>query len=40
MKRISLANIREALEQNQHAVEIDPAVAAPARRAIERMLAL
>ena len=40
MKRISLAKIREALEQNRHAVEIDPAVAAPARRAIERMLAL
>jgi quinolinate synthase len=40
MKRISLAKIREALEQNQHMVEIDPAVAAPARRAIERMLAL
>jgi quinolinate synthase len=40
MKRISLAKIREALEQNQHPVEINPAVAAPARRAIERMLAL
>jgi quinolinate synthase len=40
MKRISLANIREALEQNKHTVEIEPAVAALARRAIERMLAL
>jgi quinolinate synthase len=40
MKRISLAKIREALEQNQHIVTIDPAVAGPARRAIERMLAL
>jgi quinolinate synthase len=40
MKRISLAKIREALEQNRHIVEIDPAVVAPARRAIERMLAL
>jgi quinolinate synthase len=40
MKRISLAKIREALEQNKHIVEIDPPVAALARRAIERMLAL
>jgi quinolinate synthase len=40
MKRISLAKIREALEQNKHTVEVDPAVAALARRAIERMLAL
>jgi quinolinate synthase len=40
MKRINLSNIREALEQNRHPVEIDPAVAARARRAIERMLAL
>jgi quinolinate synthase len=40
MKRISLAKIREALEHNRHAVEIDPAVAVAARRAIERMLAL
>jgi len=40
MKRISLAKIRKALEQNRHPVEIDSAVAAPARRAIERMLAL
>jgi quinolinate synthase len=40
MKRISLAKIRDALERNQYVVEVDPAVAAPARRAIERMLAL
>jgi quinolinate synthase len=40
MKRISLANIRASLESLQHAVTIDPAVAAPARRAVERMLAL
>ncbi len=39
MKRITLANIREALELNRHEVTIDPAVAAPARRAVERMLA-
>ncbi|HUZ72926.1 MAG TPA: quinolinate synthase NadA [Stellaceae bacterium] len=40
MKRINLANIREALETLRHEVTIDPAVAAPARRAVERMLAL
>ena len=40
MKRITLANIRAALETNRHVVTIDPAVAAPARRAVERMLAL
>jgi quinolinate synthase len=40
MKRITLKNIRHALETGQHAVTIDPAVAAPARRAVERMLAL
>ncbi len=38
MKRITLANIREALETMRHEVTIDPAVAAPARRAVERML--
>ncbi|MBP0583252.1 quinolinate synthase NadA [Labrys sp. LIt4] len=40
MKRITLANIREALETGQHEVTIDPAVAVAARRAVERMLAL
>ena len=40
MKRITLANIRQALEQMRHEVTIDPAVAARARRAVERMLAL
>ena len=40
MKRITLKNIRHALETGQHAVTIDAAVAAPARRAVERMLAL
>jgi quinolinate synthase len=40
MKRITLRNIRQALEQNRHIVTIDPAVAEPARRAVERMLAI
>ncbi len=40
MKRITLANIRTALEENCHEVTIDAAVAAPARRAVERMLAV
>lgn len=40
MKRITLANIRQALEQMRHQVTIDPAVAFRARRAVERMLAL
>ena len=38
MKRITLANIRASLETMTHAVEIDPDVAARARRAVERML--
>jgi quinolinate synthase len=40
MKRISLANIREALENNRHEVSVDPAIAGLARRAVERMLAI
>ncbi|HSU04419.1 MAG TPA: quinolinate synthase NadA, partial [Acetobacteraceae bacterium] len=40
MKRITLANIRTALEDMRHEVTIDPAVAARARQAVERMLAL
>lgn len=40
MKRITLGNIRQALEENRHEVTIDPAVAADARRAVERMLAI
>ena len=40
MKRITLSNIRHALETMTHAVEIDPAVAGPARQAVDRMLAL
>jgi quinolinate synthase len=38
MKRITLGNIREALEQNRHVVTIDPVLAAAARRAVEKML--
>jgi quinolinate synthase len=40
MKRITLANIRAALEGNRHVVTIDPAVADRARLAVERMLAI
>ena len=40
MKRITLKNIRQSLEENRHEVTIDPAIAEPARRAVERMLAL
>jgi quinolinate synthase len=40
MKRITLAKIRRALETMQHEVTIDPALAASARRAVERMVAL
>lgn len=40
MKRITLANIRDALENNRHEVTVDPAIAGPARRAVERMLAV
>ena len=40
MKRITLPKIRHALETMQHEVTIDPAVAGPARRAVERMLAI
>jgi quinolinate synthase len=40
MKRITLANIRSALEEMRHAVTIDPAVAVRARQAVERMLAV
>jgi len=38
MKRITVANIRSALEEMRHEVLIDPSVAARARRAVERML--
>ncbi|MER8753127.1 quinolinate synthase NadA [Mesorhizobium sp. M0152] len=40
MKRITLANIRTALEQNQHVVTIEPGIAGRARLAVERMLAV
>lgn len=40
MKRITLAKIRHALETMEGEVTIDPAIAAPARWAVERMLAL
>jgi len=40
MKRITLANIQEALETLEPRVEIDPAVAQKARFAVERMLAI
>jgi quinolinate synthase len=40
MKRITLKNIRHALETGRNEVTIDPAIAAPARCAVERMLAL
>ncbi|MCJ9671830.1 MULTISPECIES: quinolinate synthase NadA [unclassified Neorhizobium] len=40
MKRITLANIRKALEENQHEVTVDPSIAVAARRAVERMLAI
>src|ERR1700761_2577159 len=38
MKRITLPKIRRALETMQEAVTIDPALAARARRSVERML--
>ncbi|CAN7697909.1 quinolinate synthase NadA [Mesorhizobium sp. LjRoot246] len=40
MKRITLANIRAALEQNRHIVTIAPEIAGRARLAVERMLAV
>ena len=40
MKRITLGNIRQALEENRHVVTIDPVLAARARQAVERMLAI
>jgi quinolinate synthase len=40
MKRITLPGIHEALLHLRHRVEVDPAVAARARRAVEGMLAI
>ncbi len=40
MKRITLQNIYESLESLEPRVEIDPAIAEQARRAVERMIAI
>jgi quinolinate synthase len=40
MKRITLPKIRRSLETMQEPVTIDPVLAAPARRSVERMLAV
>ena len=40
MKRITLGNIRRALETMTHEVTVAPDIAAKARRAVERMLAI
>lgn len=40
MKRITLGNIRRALETMRHEVTIDPSIAARGRLAVERMLAV
>ena len=40
MKRITLGNIRTALQEMRHEVTVDPAIADDARRAVERMLAV
>ncbi|GAN79245.1 quinolinate synthase NadA [Acidocella aminolytica] len=40
MKRITLSNIRKALEEMQTSVEIPAELFAPARRSVERMLAV
>jgi quinolinate synthase len=40
MKRITLSNIRRALETMTHEITIDPMVAVAARRGVERMLAV
>ena len=40
MKRITLPKIHRALERMEHPVEVEPQVAARARRAVERMLAV
>jgi quinolinate synthase len=39
MKRITLKNIRQALETMSHEVTVDPAIADRARQSVERMLA-
>ncbi|MCK9308002.1 MAG: quinolinate synthase NadA [Methanoculleus sp.] len=40
MKKISLADLRRALEREEHEVVLPPEVMDPARRAIERMIAV
>jgi quinolinate synthase len=40
MKKITLANIAESLEKMQYPVEVDPEIAARARRSVERMLSI
>ncbi len=40
MKTITLDNIRTSLETMQYPVEVDPAIAVKARRAVDRMLAI
>jgi quinolinate synthase len=40
MKRITLPKILKALQYNQYPVEVDPAIAGPARQAVEAMLAI
>ncbi|MEI6559649.1 MAG: quinolinate synthase NadA, partial [Rhodospirillaceae bacterium] len=40
MKRITLTKIRDSLRTLSPVVEIDPAIAGPARRAVERMIAV
>ena len=40
MRRITLGNIRRALESGREEVVVDPSIAEPARRAVERMLAV
>jgi len=40
MKRITLPKILRSLQTLEHRVEVDPLIAEPARRAVERMLAL
>ena len=40
MKRITLESVLDALVHMRHEIEIDPSVAVPARRAVERMINL
>jgi len=40
MKRITLQNVRDALRDMKHVVDVDPEIAVRARSAVERMLAV